>query len=79
MFLRNLLGVAIALGSRAAEADSGQTWACTWLSAVVLTGLVVNAAFGRWWADPIAALAVVVLLAREGHEALTAVHVDDCC
>lgn len=71
--------VADALGSRAAVADSNQTWACAWLSALVLAGLVLNATLGWWWADPIAALGVVVLLAREGREALTADHVDDCC
>lgn len=71
--------VAVALGSRAAQADSAQTWACAWLSAVVLVGLVLNAAFGWWWADPAAALGVVVLLLREGREALTAQHVEDCC
>lgn len=71
--------VADALGSRAAVADSQQTWACAWLSAVVLAGLGLNAALGWWWADPVAALAVVAMLMREGREALTAEHVDDCC
>jgi divalent metal cation (Fe/Co/Zn/Cd) transporter len=71
--------VAIALGSRAAEADSAQTRACAYLSAVVVAGLVLNAAFGWWWADPIAALGVVVFLVLEGREALAAEHVDDCC
>lgn len=71
--------VADALASRAAVADSNQTWACAWLSAVVLTGLVLNATLGWWWADPVAALGVVVVLVREGREALTADHVDDCC
>jgi divalent metal cation (Fe/Co/Zn/Cd) transporter len=71
--------VALALGSGAVEADSGQSRACAWLSAVVLIGLILNAAFGWWWADPAAALAVVVLLLREGREAFTSQHVDDCC
>lgn len=79
MLARRKLRVAVALGSRAAEADSAQTWACAWLSAVVLAGLVLNAALGWWWADPIAALGVVVLLVREGKEALTAEGIDDCC
>ncbi len=70
---------AIGLGSKAAEADSRQTWACVWLSAIVLTGLVLNAAFGWWWADPTAALVVVVFLVREGREALTSTRIDDCC
>ena len=68
-----------ALGSRSVEADSQQTQACVYLSAVVLAGLGANAAFGWWWADPIAALGVVVFLVREGREALQAEHVDDCC
>lgn len=71
--------VAIALGSRAAEADSVQTTACVYLSAVVLAGLAANAAFGWWWADPVAALGVVGFLVQEGREALTAEQVDDCC
>jgi divalent metal cation (Fe/Co/Zn/Cd) transporter len=71
--------VAVALGSRAAEADSAQTRACAYLSAVVLAGLVLNAAFGWWWADPLAALGVVAFLVAEGREALSAEHVDDCC
>jgi divalent metal cation (Fe/Co/Zn/Cd) transporter len=71
--------VAIALHSRAAQADSAQTWACAWLSAVVLAGLALNAALGWWWADPLAALGVVVLLIHEGREALAAEHGDDCC
>ena len=57
------------LGSRALEADSFQTLACWWLSVVTLAGLGANAAFGWWWADPVAALGVVVLVVREGREA----------
>ena len=71
--------VAVALDSCAAQADSAQTRACAYLSAVVVTGLVLNAAFGWWWADPAAALGVVVFLVLEGREALTATHIDDCC
>ena len=71
--------VAIALGSRAAEADSAQTRACAYLSAVVVTGLILNAVFGWWWADPVAALGVVVFLLLEGREALRAEQLDDCC
>lgn len=71
--------VADALASRAAVADSQQTWACAWLSAVVLAGLLLNATLGWWWADPVAALGVVVLLVREGREALTGEHLEECC
>lgn len=59
-----------ALGSRALIADAQQTYACWYLSVVTLTGLALNAAFGWWWADPVAALGIVVLLLREGVEAL---------
>jgi cation diffusion facilitator family transporter len=59
-----------ALASRALIADSKQTLACWYLSAIALVGLTLNAVFGLWWADPVAALAIVVFLAREGIEAL---------
>jgi cation diffusion facilitator family transporter len=59
-----------ALGSRALIADSKQTRACWYLSAVALVGLGLNAVLGWWWADPVAALAIAVLLVREGWEAL---------
>ena len=68
-----------ALGSRAVGADATQSWACVYLSVVVLVGLVANAAFGWWWADPVAALGVAALLVREGREAVRAEHLDDCC
>lgn len=59
-----------ALGSRALMADAQQTYACWYLSVVTLAGLALNAVFGLWWADPVAALGIVVLLVREGIEAL---------
>jgi divalent metal cation (Fe/Co/Zn/Cd) transporter len=70
--------VAAALGSRALEADSFQTTACTYLSAILLVGLVLNALFGLWWADPVAALAMVPILVSEGRGALRGVPCDDC-
>jgi cation diffusion facilitator family transporter len=66
-----------ALGSRALIADSKQTRACWYLSAVALAGLALNALFGWWWADPVAALAIAVLLVREGIEALRGEDDDD--
>jgi divalent metal cation (Fe/Co/Zn/Cd) transporter len=63
--------VAAELGSRALAADAEQTQACWYLSVVVLAGIGLNALLGWWWADPVAALGVVVLLIREGREALS--------
>jgi divalent metal cation (Fe/Co/Zn/Cd) transporter len=57
------------LGSATAVADSKQTLICTYLSAAVLIGLLLNTLFGWWWADPIAALVIVVFAVREGVEA----------
>ncbi|MEX1173526.1 MAG: cation transporter [Chloroflexota bacterium] len=65
-----------ALGSRALIADSHQTFACWYLSATTLTGLVLNAAFGLWWADPVAALVIAVFLVREAREAWEGEEVD---
>lgn len=55
-------------------ADSRETRLCSLLSAVALTGLAANAAFGWWWADPIAALGIAVLAAVEGVEAWSGEH-----
>lgn len=60
---------AATLGSHALAADAFQTTACFWLSVVTLAGLGLNALLGWWWADPVAALGMTVLLAREGREA----------
>ena len=57
------------LESRALEADSFQTTACMWLSLIVLCGIGLNATFGWWWADPVAALAICVPIVYEGREA----------
>ena len=58
-----------ALGSRALVADSHQTYACRYLSVTTLAGLALNAVFGLWWADPVAALVIAVFLVREAREA----------
>jgi divalent metal cation (Fe/Co/Zn/Cd) transporter len=62
--------VASALGSSALQADSRQTDICAYLSVILFLGLLLNAAFGWWWADPVAGLAMVPLIAYEGSEAL---------
>jgi divalent metal cation (Fe/Co/Zn/Cd) transporter len=57
------------LGSSTVVADSKQTLLCTYLSGVLLAGLVLNAALGWWWADPVVGLVVAGLAVREGREA----------
>jgi prolipoprotein diacylglyceryltransferase len=59
---------AVLLKSRALEADSFQTSACWGLSAAALAGIGLNAAFGWWWADPVAALGMAALILREARE-----------
>ena len=58
------------LKSRAMKADSRQTDLCAYLSAILLGGLILNALFGWWWADPVAALIMVPIIAHEGLEGL---------
>jgi len=55
-----------ALGSAAMDADAKQTEFCTYLSAILLVGLLLNTFFGLWWADPVAALVMVPIIAKEG-------------
>ncbi len=62
--------VADAINSRAMHAEATQTQLCMYLSAILLGGLGLNVAFGWWWADPVAALVMVPIIAREGGEAL---------
>lgn len=57
------------LGSASAVADSKQTLLCTYLSAVLLVGLVVSATLGWSWADPIAALVIAAVALKEGRDA----------
>ncbi len=69
LLARAKLRTAAALESRALRADAHQTVVCAWLSATTLAGLALNALLGWWWADPVAALAMVPLIVREGLEA----------
>lgn len=57
------------LGSASAVADSRQTLLCTYLSGVVLVGLLANSLLGWSWADPIAALAIAAVAVKEGRDA----------
>jgi divalent metal cation (Fe/Co/Zn/Cd) transporter len=67
-----------ALGSAAMRADAKQAEFCTYLSAILLGGLLLNALFGLWWADPVAALVMLPIIAKEGIEALRGKSCMDC-
>ncbi len=68
--------VARNMNSGAMMADAKQTEFCTYLSAILLGGLLINALFGWWWADPVAAVVMVPIIAKEGIAALRG---DTCC
>ena len=72
--------VAAQLTSRALTAEARQTEICWYLSLILLAGLLLNAVWGWWWADPMAGLAMVPLIAYEGFEAVRGrtVCADDC-
>lgn len=70
--------VAARLNSAALAADSRQTDLCAYLSAILLGGLVLNAAWGWWWADPAAALVMVPIILREGVQAMRGQLCNDC-
>lgn len=71
--------VGLALGSAAMHADAKQTEFCTYLSAILLLGLLFNTIFGLWWADPVAGLVMVPIIAKEGIEGLQGKACIDCC
>jgi len=64
------------LGSAAMKADARQTDFCVYLSTILLAGLLLNAVFGWWWADPIAALVMVPIIVKEGIDGMKA---RTCC
>jgi divalent metal cation (Fe/Co/Zn/Cd) transporter len=64
------------LESLSAVADSKQTLLCTYLSAILLVGLVLNSSLGWSWADPLAALGIAAIAVREGVNAWRG---DPCC
>jgi divalent metal cation (Fe/Co/Zn/Cd) transporter len=68
--------VARGIDSGAMMADARQTEFCTYLSAILLGGLLCNVLFGWWWADPAAALVMVPVIVKEGIEALRG---ETCC
>ena len=67
--------LAVALGTRALQADATQTDVRMYLSAIVLGGLALNALFGWWWADPMAAIATP-FIAKEG---ICGLRAEDSC
>ncbi|MGI8497119.1 MAG: cation transporter [Gemmatimonadaceae bacterium] len=73
--------VAFEMGSGTLVAEAKQTSLCAYLSAILLGGLLVNAVLGWWWADPVAALAMVPIIAREGFAGVRgqSACTDDCC
>lgn len=62
--------IATRIGSGAMEADSRQSAICGYLAAILLCGLALNALFGWWWADPVAALTMLPIIVKEGFDAL---------
>lgn len=79
MLARAKRQVAESMSSGALASEATQTMLCAYLSAILLVGLLLNAAFGWWWADPLAALAMVPIIGREGWEALNGRSDCDCC
>ena len=73
--------VALKMGSSALEAEARQTSLCAYLSVIALGGVALNAFFSWWWADPVAALAMVPIIGREGVQAirLRPHEHDPCC
>lgn len=76
MLVRAKRKVARGINSGALMADSKQTELCTYLSAILLIGLGLNALLGWWWADPVAALIMVPIITKEGIEGLRG---ETCC
>lgn len=62
--------VAGRLGSAAMTGDAKQTEFCVYLSAILLGGLLLNAGFGLWWADPVAAFVMTPIISKEGMDTL---------
>jgi divalent metal cation (Fe/Co/Zn/Cd) transporter len=76
LLVRSKRKVARGIKSGALMADSKQTELCTYLSGILLVGLLLNALVGWWWADPVAALVMVPIIVKEGIEGLRG---ETCC
>jgi len=77
--IRTKLKVASAINSPALKGDAACGTVCVYMAATLLVGLVLRAALGWWWADPVAALGIVYFIVREGREALAAPDACGCC
>jgi divalent metal cation (Fe/Co/Zn/Cd) transporter len=73
------LRVAKRIGSAALKADAACSVTCAYMSLTLLVGLLLNRTFGWWWADPLAGLALVYFLVREGREALHEARTGETC
>ncbi len=73
------LRVARRIGSAALKADAACSVTCAYMSLTLLAGLLLNRLFGWWWADPLAALALVYFLVQEGREALHEARTGETC
>lgn len=73
------LRVAKRIGSAALKADAACSVTCAYMSLTLLAGLLLNRLFGWWWADPLAALALVYFIVREGREALHEARTGETC
>lgn len=76
---RGKLRVARRIGSAALKADAACSVTCAYMSLTLLAGLLLNRLFGWWWADPLAALALVYFLVQEGREALHEARTGETC
>jgi len=73
------LRIATRIGSAALKADAMCSITCAYMSFTLLAGLLLNAFFGFWWADPLAALVLVYFIVREGREALHEARTGETC
>lgn len=67
-----------ALGSSATISEASQNQLCAYLSVALLTGLLLNAVWGIWWADPAAALVIAAVAVKEGRDSWKGANCD-CC
>lgn len=77
--IRTKRQIATAINSPALKGDAAGGVVCVYMAATLLAGLVLQAVFGWWWADPVAALGIVYFIVREGREVLSAQSTPDCC